>query len=221
MYIVINGGGKVGSFLGLTLAGKGHDVAIIEKRSAVLDKLVEELPTKVLLIDGDGCDVKCQEDAGVGKAEVFVAVTGEDEANLVSCQLAKVSFNVGRTVARVNSPKNEHIFTAMGIEAISSTTVISRLIEEEMSAGEVFTLHILRKGRLALVEIALPEGRGGFSSKKVSELQLPENTVLVAVIRGEQIVVTRGNTVLGAGDRVIAVTPVEQEKALRRLLTEG
>ncbi len=220
MYIVINGGGKVGSFLALTLSGKGHDVAIIEKRSAVLNKLVEELPSKVLLIDGDGCDVKCQEDAGVGKAQVFVAVTGEDDANLVSCQLAKVCFNVGRTVARVNSPKNEHIFTAMGVEAISGTTVISRLIEEEMSAGEVFTLQILRKGRLALVEIALPEG-DGVRSKKVLELQLPRDTVLVAVIRGEQIVVTRGNTVLEAGDHVIAVTPIEQEKSLRRLLTEG
>ncbi len=158
MYIVINGGGKVGSYLGRALADKGHHVAIIEKRAEVLNKLTEELPTDVLLIEGDGCDVKFQEDAGVGHAEVFVAVTGEDEDNLVSCQLAKVRFNVGRTVARVNSPKNEHIFNALGIEAISATTVISRLIEEEMSAGEVSTLHILKKGRLALVEITTSGG---------------------------------------------------------------
>lgn len=218
MYIVINGGGKVGSYLGRALADKGHHVAIIEKRTEVLDKLAEELPSDVLLIEGDGCDVKFQEDAGVGHAGVFVAVTGEDEANLVSCQLAKIRFNVGRTVARVNSPKNEHIFNALGIEAISSTTVIGRLIEEEMSAGEVSTLHVLKKGRLALVEMTLPEADCRVCNKKVAELELPANTVLVAVIQGDKVVVPRGNTVMAAGDRVIAATPIEQEEELRRLL---
>lgn len=218
MYIVINGGGKVGSYLGRTLADKGHHVAIIEKRAAVLNKLTEELPTDVLLIEGDGCDVKFQEDAGVGHAAVFVSVTGEDEDNLVSCQLAKVRFNVARTVARVNSPKNEHIFHALGIEAISGTTVIGRLIEEEMSAGEVSTLHVLKKGRLALVEMTLPEEHCQVCSKRVAELELPGDTVLVAVLRGEKVIVPRGNTVIEAGDRVIAVTPLEQEDALRRLL---
>ena len=219
MYIVINGGGKVGSYLGRTLTGKGHTVAVIEKRPEILEKLAEELPTKVLLIEGDGCDVKFQEDAGVGHADVFVAVTGDDEDNLVSCQLAKGRFSVKRTVARVNSPKNEHIFNALGIEAISATTVISRLIEEEMTAGEVFTLHILKKGRLALVEITLPEDRCVACNRKIAELELPENTVLVSLIRGDKVIVPRGNTVMETGDRVIAVTSIEQEEHLRRLLT--
>lgn len=218
MYIVINGGGKVGSYLGQTLAGEGHHVAVIEKRSEVVNKLAEEMPTDVLLIEGDGCDVKAQEDAGVGHAAVFVAVTGEDEDNLVSCQLAKVRFSVERTVARVNSPKNEHIFNALGIEAISATTVIGRLIEQEMTAGELFTVHVLKKGRLALVEMTLPEEHCQVCDKRVSELDLPGNTVLVAVIQGEKVVVPKGDTVMAAGDRVIAVTPVEQEEALRRLL---
>jgi len=218
MYIVINGGGKVGSYLGRALADKGHHVAIIEKREEVVNNLIEELPTDVLLIEGDGCDVKFQEDAGVGHAEVFVAVTGEDEDNLVSCQLAKVRFNVARTVARVNIPKNEHIFNALGIEAISATTVISRLIEEEMSAGEVSTFHVLKKGRLALVEMILPKEHCKVCNRQVSELELPGNTVLVAVIQGEKVIVPRGNTVMEAGDRVIAVTPIDQKDELRRLL---
>ena len=218
MYIVINGGGKVGSYLGSTLTNKGHSVAVIEERPEILEKLTEELPTKVLLIEGDGCDVKFQEDAGVGHADVFVAVTGEDEDNLVSCQLAKGRFNVKRAVARVNSPKNEHIFNALGIEAISATTVISRLIEEEITAGEAFALHVLKKGRLALADITLPEERCVVSNKKVSELQLPENTVLVSVIRGDKVIVPRGYTVMEPGDRVIAVTSLEQEEDLRRLL---
>jgi trk system potassium uptake protein len=219
MYIVINGGGKVGSFLGRNLIEKGHHVAVIERRAEVLDKLAEEMPPDVLLIEGDGCDVRSQEDAGVGHAEVFVAVTGEDEDNLVSCQLAKVRFKVGRTVARVNSPKNEHIFTALGIEAISATTVIGRLIENEMSAGEAFTVHALKKGRLALVEMILPEEHCAVCHKRVSELELPRDTVLVALIQGEKVVVPKGDTVMTPGDRVIAVTSIEQEEELRRLLT--
>ena len=218
MYVVINGGGKVGSYLGRTLVHKGHGVAVIEKRAQVLEKLSAELPTKVLLIEGDGCDTKFQEDAGVGHADVFVAVTGEDEDNLVSCQLAKVRFNVKRALARVNSPKNEHLFNALGIEAISATTVISRLIEEEMSVGEVFTLQILKKGRLALVELNVGEDHGTVCNKKLSELKLPGDTVLVAVIRGDKVIVPKGSTVIETGDRLFAVTSIEQERELRRLL---
>jgi trk system potassium uptake protein TrkA len=219
MYIVINGGGEVGSYLGRTLTAKGHAVAVIEKRLEVIEKLGEELPPTVLLIEGNGCDVKFQEDAGVGHADVFVAVTGEDEDNLVACQLAKIRFNVKRTLARVNSPKNEHIFNALRIETISATTVISNLIEKEMTTGEVLTLHILKKGHLALVEIPLSEDHCAVAHKMLSELELPRNTVFVTVIRGDHIIVPRGNTVMEIGDRVIAVTPIEQEQALRHLLT--
>src|SRR4030042_7091923 len=124
MYVLISGGGKVGSYLAHNLLKKGHGVAVIEKRCGVVEKLAEELPTKVLLIEGDGCDVKYQEDAGVGHADIFAAVTGNDDDNLVSCQLARARFGVKRTVARINSPRNEHIFHALGLEGISSTTII-------------------------------------------------------------------------------------------------
>ena len=216
MYIVINGGGKVGAYLARTLNEKGHHLAVIEKRPEIVEKMAEDLPTSILLIEGDGGSMQFQEDAGVAHADVFVAVTGEDEENLLSCQLAKARFNVKRTVARVNNPKNEHIFRVLGIEAISSTTVIGRLIEEEMTAGEMFTLHVLEKGRLAFVEITLPGN--GVSKRRISELSLPGNTVLVSLIRGEEVVVPRGDTVLEKGDRVIAVTPIDQEEVLRRLL---
>lgn len=218
MYIVINGGGKVGSYLARTLSDKGHDVAMIERRPQVLGRLGEELPTKVLLIEGDGCDVRYQEEAGVGHADVFAAVTGDDDDNLVSCQLAKVRFDVDRTVARVNSPKNEHIFHALGIEAISSTTVISRLIEEEATIGDIITLYTLKKGQLALVEIDLPSDRCVVCNKKVAELKLPPSTVLVAVMRGDEVIVPKGDTVMDAGDRVIAVTALEHEQELKRIL---
>lgn len=219
MFIVINGGGKVGSYLGRTLAEEGHDVAVIEQEPAILGKLTNELPSRVLLIEGDGCNLKAQEDAGVEHADVFVAVTGDDEDNLVSCQLARARFEVKRVVARVNSPKNEPIFEALGILAVSATTVIGRLIEERTTAGEVLTVHVLSKGGFSLVEIVLPPESGAETRRPVAELRLPERTVLVAVVRGDEVIVPRGNTVMQPADRVIAMTPVAHEKELRRVLT--
>lgn len=133
MFVVISGGGKVGSFLAMQLPRKGHDVVVIEKNPEVCQRISSETPA--LVIKGDACDYRCQEEANVGRADVFAAVTGEDDDNLVACQLAKVHFNVPRTVVRVNNPKNERIFNLLGIDAISSTTVIARLIEEETDVG--------------------------------------------------------------------------------------
>jgi trk system potassium uptake protein len=218
MYVVINGGGKVGSYLGHTLVSKGHSVAVIERRPQVLEKLAQELPTEVLLIEGDGCEVRFQEDAGVEHADVFAAVTGNDDDNLVSCQLAKLRFRVNRAVARINSPKNERIFHALGIEGVSSTIAISRQIEEEMTFGEISTLYTLHQGRLTLVKMDIPQEQCAMCSKKVAELGLPADTVLVTVIRGENVIVPKGDTVMEPGDRLIAVTTFEHKEDLRRLL---
>lgn len=219
MFIVINGGGKVASYLARTLVANGNDVALIEKRVEVVEKLVAELPSNVLVIHGDGCDAVFQDDAGVGRADVFVASTGDDDDNLVSCQLAKVAFGVPRAIARVNNPKNEHIFNALGIEAISSTTIISRMIEEEATVGDIRTLISLRKGNMAIVEIELPTDRCVVCNKKVAELPLPVDCVLVALIRGEDVITVHGDTELLPGDVVIAFTAVEHERALKKALT--
>lgn len=220
MYIVINGGGKVGSYLARAMTDAGHDVALIEKRAEIVEKLVGELPSQTLIIHGDGCDASFQDDAGVGRAEVFVATTGDDDDNLVACQLAKVAFGMPRAIARVNNPKNEHIFNALGIEAISSTTIISRMIEEEATVGDIRTLIALRKGNMAIVEIELPTDRCVVCNKAVAELDLPGDCILVALVRGDDEVVTvHGDTLLQPGDQVIAFTAVEHEKKLKRALT--
>ncbi len=219
MLIVVNGGGKVASYLAKTMVTNGHDVALIEKRAEIVEKLLYELPKQVLVIHGDGCDATYQEDAGVGRADVFVASTGDDDDNLVACQLARVAFGVPRAIARVNNPKNEHIFNALGIEAISSTTIISRMIEEEALVGDLRTLISLRKGNMAIVEIELPTDRCVVCNKKVAELPLPVDCVLVALIRGENVVTVHGDTELLPGDVVIAFTAVEHEKALKKALT--
>jgi trk system potassium uptake protein TrkA len=218
MFVAINGGGEVGSFLARTLHGKGHTVTVIDKRSEIMHKLAEEVSPEILLVEGDGCDVRVLEDAGVDRADVFASVTPNDEDNLVSCQLAKLNFGVRRVVARVSSPRNEGAFHALGIEAISSSLVIGRLIEEQLTVGDIIRLYTLQKGRLGIVEVEVPEGSPAADGRAVARLGLPDDVVLVCLTRGEQVLIPRGRTTLQAGDRVMAVTPAGHEAALARLL---
>ena len=218
MFVAINGGGEVGSFLARTLLGKGHAVSVIDKRSEVMRKLAEEVPTDILLVEGDGCDVRALKDAGVDRADVFASVTPHDEENLVSCQLARLHFGVRRVVARVSSPRNEGTFHALGIEAISSTTVISQLIEEQLTVGDIIRLYTLQKGQLGLVEVEVPQGAFAADGRTVAELGLPDDIVLVSVTRGDRLLIPRGRTSLEAGDRVMAVTQLGREAQLARLL---
>ena len=143
------GGGKVGAFLAEALDTKGHRVAVIERSKELCERLAAS--TNAVVIHGDGCDLRYQEEAEVGDSDVFAAVTGDDDDNLVACQLAKTYFQVPRTVARVNNPKNERIFNKLGVDAISSTTVIAELIEERTTVGDIITLHTLKKIKLAFV----------------------------------------------------------------------
>lgn len=219
MYVVINGGGKVASYLARQLLENGHAVAVIEKREEIAHKLLSELPGDPLIIHGDGCDSIFQEDAGVSRADVFVAATGDDDDNLVACQLAKIAFGVPRAVARVNNPKNESIFHALGLEAISSTTIISRLIEEEATVGDIRTLMTLRKGNMAIVEIELPTDRCVVCNKQVQELNLPVDCVIVALVRGDDTIPVHGDTEMQPGDVVIAFTNISHERALKKALT--
>ncbi len=206
----------VGSFLARTLSGK-HAVVVIEKSADRCERLAGE--SSAMIICGDACDYRYQQDAQVDKADVFAAVTGDDDDNLVACQLARISFDVPRTVARVNNPKNERIFNVMGINAVSSTTVISHLIEEETTVGEILTLHVLKHGQLALVEVDIPDKKCSSCGRRVSELGLPEGCVLVSIVRGDEVIVPSGEDIIQAGDSIIAVTDVEYEHELKRVLT--
>lgn len=214
--MVIVGGGKVGSFLAEALENKGHRVTVIERNRELCERLA--MRTEATVIQGDGCDLRFQEEAEVGKADVFAAVTGDDDDNLVACQLARTHFQVPRAVARVNNPKNERIFNKLGIDAISSTTVIAQLIEERTTVGDIITLHTLKKGRLAVVELDLPDDRCRSCEVPLRDLGLPRGCVLVSVIRGDEVIIPQGSSVLQPGDTVIAVTEPEKESELKRIL---
>jgi len=216
IYIVISGGGKVGSFLAKKLLDKGHAVAVIEKDVGICESISTSM--NALVINGDACDLRYQEEAHVERADVFAAVTGDDDDNLVACQLAKVSFDIPRAVARVNNPKNERIFNLMGIDAISSTTIIGELVERETTIGDIMTLYTLQKGKLAIVELDIPEEGSRACGVPIKDLGLPKGCVLVSIIRGEEAIVPHGGDTLEPCDSVIAITSVEQEDKLKDIL---
>ncbi len=219
MQIVISGGGMVGSFLAGEMSEKGHTVVVIERDPERCEVLAGQ--TRALVIQGDGCDYRIQEEAHVDRADVFAAVTGEDDDNLVACQLARISFDVPRVVARVNNPKNERIFNLMGVEAISSTTIIGHLMEKQSTVGEIITLQVLRKGDFAIVEVDIPECGSGACGTRIGDMHLPREVILVTIIRGDESILPRGETVLEPGDSVIAITSVDKEDKLKQILTGG
>jgi trk system potassium uptake protein TrkA len=225
MYVVINGGGKIGEYLATKLLGNRHEVAIIEQSDKRLDQLALVLPGHALMIHGDGCDSVYQADAGTGEADIFVATTGSDDVNLVSCEIASLVFGVPRTIARVNNPKNERIFRRIGIEAVSSTTVITRLIESEATEGAVHAIMSLTQGDLVLTEVTIPrrgavggEANDEQEGRRVADISLPEGSLLVAVGRGESLEIVNGSTILHPGDAVISVSKEGLESAVRDAL---
>ena len=214
MYIVVNGGGKVGSHLATELIHSGHDVVVLDRRDLVVERLTMELPREALIIRGDGCDDSVQRKAGVDRADLFASVTAVDSDNLVACRIASVAFSVHRIVSRVNNPKNEHIFRELGIEAISATSIIASLICEELDIEDIHTLASLRRGNLAIVEIPLPD-RESIAGKTAEELSLPKDAVPVAFLRDDEVIPVHASTEARPGDVVIAFTRVAQSRVIR------
>src|SRR3972149_35722 len=212
MYIVIIGAGKVGYFLAKRLCQSKHSVSIVEKDKSTCEEIAKEL--KVLVIKGDGCDPQILEQAGAARADVVAAVTGDDEDNLIICQLAKELFRVQRTVGRVNNPQNEQTFSELGVDIpMNSTEIIAKIIEEEVSFSDFVSLLSFKRGKLAIVRVDLPE-ESPVIDKQVMDIQWPENSVLLSIVRQNDVIVPKGNTILKAGDDVIALTMVGNESQL-------
>ncbi|MBM3245145.1 MAG: TrkA family potassium uptake protein [Candidatus Omnitrophica bacterium] len=216
MYIIIVGAGKVGFFLAKRLSDGKNTLAIVEKDRLICEEIAKQL--EALVINGDGCDPHILEEAGISRADVLASVTGEDEDNLIICQMAKEKFSVGRTVARVNNPDNEHTFFELGIDVpIDSTKIIAKIIEEEVSFSDFVNLMSFKRGKLSIVRVDLPHD-SPVIDKQVHEIELPKDSVLVSIVRGEEVIVPKGNTELRAGDDIIALTLVGNEPQLLNLL---
>jgi trk system potassium uptake protein TrkA len=212
VYVVIAGGGRIGRYIARDLNDKGHEVTVIERIADRCEELVAE--TDVLVIEGDACDVQYLEQAHTDRADAFVSTTHEDDDNLVACQLARIEFGVKRSISRVNSPKNVEIFEALGIEAVSSTRLISELLENEFSVGELIHLTSLKGGRVGLVELRVPDGPGAPPARAVQDIELPLEAILVVVFRGEETIIPHGDTIIQPGDEVVALTSPDLERRL-------
>jgi trk system potassium uptake protein TrkA len=215
---VVVGGGKVGYYLIKTLLESGHSVSAIETDPGVAQRLAEDFG--ILVINRDGADSGALADAGCDMADVVAAVTGKDEENLIVCQVAKRYFNPKKVIARVNNPKNQRVFSELGVDAtVSSTAHIARLIEREVVLDRVRPLLTFERSDLVLVEVDLDETSNAVNTK-VRDLarELPADCVLVAVIRQDRPIFPRGDTMLRAGDIVMAFTSTEVENALREAL---
>jgi trk system potassium uptake protein TrkA len=218
MYVIIVGGGNTGSYLAKLLLSAGHTVKVIEERPALLDKLPSEIPAEAI-IPGDGSSPITLEQAEVSKANVLAAVTGSDETNLVVTSLARFEFNVPRVIARVNNPKNAWLFTPeMGVDvALNQADILARLVAEEMSLGDMMTLLKLRKGEFSIIEEKV-HPLAAAAHKPLRELKIPNECVVVAIMRKNQLLIPHGDTILEPVDEVIALVHASEVSQLAALL---
>lgn len=217
MYIIVVGGGKIGFYLTTALLNEGHEVLVLEKDPRRCDFICEQLGSVV--VRGDGCEARTLAEVGTERADMFIAVTDEDEDNLVACQVAKHKFKVPRTIARINNPKNEKLFKELGIDVtVSSTNIILEHIEEEVPTHPLVHLLTLKGGGLEIVEVKVPENSPAVG-KRMRELSVPPDSVICLVIGRWGAQVPTGDTIMEAEARVVAVTRPEAEGALRAALT--
>jgi trk system potassium uptake protein len=218
MYVIIIGGGRIGYYLTKTLLTEGHEVLIIEKEAAVCETLNNEFGS--VCVQGDGCETATLMKAGTERADMFIAVTGEDPDNLVACQVAKHKFNVPRTIARIRNPQNEVLFKKLGIDVtISGTNVILEYIQEVVPTHPLMHLLAIEDSGEEIVEIRIPR-----EAKTIGELlrniTIPEESALALVIsRGNKNRIPTKNTIIRENDRFIAITTHTNEEALRKALT--
>ncbi len=217
MYIIVVGGGKVGFYLARELVNEGHELLVIEQDKVKCERIADELGDITLC--GDGCEAAVLENAGTNRADMFIAVTGGDEDNLVSCQVARKKFNVPHTVARLNNPKNELIFKKLGIDTtVSATQAILSHIEQELPTRHLIPLMTLRGSGLEIVE-ALLIGDSPAVGKRLRELELPQRALISLIVNSNGVAnVPNRETMLNAGDQLLAVTPLETEDELRGIL---
>ena len=218
MKVVVTGGGAVGRHLAADLAARGHQVILIEQHKPTVEDLRGELEGVTVEL-GDACEPWVLERADLSSTDVVVAATGDDEDNLVTALLAKQEFAVPRVLARVNHPKNEWLFTEQwGVDqAVSPPHILTAMVEEAVTTGDLVRLLKLEGGRISIVELKLAEDSPA-AGRPLYELRLPTDAVLVAVLREGHVLIPQPETVLAADDELVALAEPDSEPALRAAL---
>lgn len=219
MYVLIIGGGRTGTKLAQMLLQQGHDISVIENRPEVLARMHREIPTEAIY-QGTAIDQSVLENAGIRQSHVLAACSTSDADNLIVCYLARHHYQVPRTIARVNDPHNAWLFDQKFYVdvALNHSEVMARLIEEEMSLGDMMTLLKLRRGEYSLVEEKIPVGAAAVG-KSIKDLPLPENCIIATIIRQGKVLLPRGNTILEINDEVLAITDRSGAEQLSNLLS--
>jgi trk/ktr system potassium uptake protein len=215
MKVVVTGGGAIGRHLAVDLVERGHHVTLVEQDRDVVENLRAFAPG-VELVAGDACEPWVLEAADLSSAEVVVAATGDDEDNLVTSLLSKQEFAVPRVLARVNHPRNEWLFTEQwGVDAaVSPPHILTAMVEEAVTVGDLVRLIRLEGGRVSIVEMTLPD-RAPAVGRPIYELRLPPDSAVVAILRDGHVVIPQPETVFSAGDEVVAISVATAESALR------
>jgi len=217
MKVAIAGAGNVGTFIASDLKAAGHEVLLLEKNRDLVARMRPSIDVEWFI--ADACEVNSLHEAGLADVDVMVAATGDDEDNLVISLLAKQEFAVPRVVARVNHPKNEWLFNeTWGVDvSVSTPHLLTALIEEAVSVGSLVRLLEFEGGEAQLIEVTLADDSPA-RDRPLSELGVPRDATIVAVVRGGHVVVPRGDTVLQAGDEVLALTTPGSEEAVKAIL---
>jgi trk system potassium uptake protein TrkA len=216
VYAIIVGGGKIGYFLARSLINRNYEVLLMEKDSASFHRLFADLGDVVM--QGDGCEPITLQMAGVERANLVVAATGDDADNLVICQMAQHCFKRRRVIARVNNPENESIFEKLGIsERVNSTGAILNIIRQKMQRPAVVLMGMLESSDIEVVEIILEEN-SPLVEASLRDLQLPHETLIISVLRGGKALIPHADFIFAVDDVVVALIPSKWESTLREFL---
>lgn len=216
MIVLVIGGGKLAYFLSRAFIERGARVTIVNRTLEECESLAKKLTATV--VHGDGSDPQILEEAGAASANALFAITPNDEDNLVICQLADMHFRVKRRVALVNDPDNEDIFLKLGVEAISTTRILSTLIEEKAGFESITNVLPFGEGKIIITEMIISK-ESHIIGKALRDLSLPENSLIAGIMHGQAPVVPRGNTVLHSGDKIIIMTLPENHGQVLKILT--
>jgi trk system potassium uptake protein TrkA len=215
-YVIVVGGGKVGYYLSRMLLARGHEVTVIEADPDIFALVSNQLDCPV--IHGDGSSISMLDKAGANRCNVFVAVTNHDHDNLIACQAAKFHYGIPKTIARVKNPKNEAVLQRLGVDVtVSSTAIISQVIESELPATRIRTLLSLKTGDLEILEYSL-DSNSPVVGRQLKDITFPQNSSVVTILRKGEPIIPRGDTTLGDHDVVLALAHPSSEEDLRRLL---
>lgn len=215
MRVVIIGGGNLGYYLTKNMLDRDYEVNLVERNKTRCMELANKLDAEVIY--GDGTEMEVLTRAGVGRADCVICVTGKDQDNLVACQIAKKKFKVKIVIARANNPRNLEALRRLGADnAMSTTEIITRMIEQEVDSAGMHLLASLNRGKAVISAITLPE-QSHLDGRALKNIPMPPSSLIVSIVRREHLIIPQGDTIIHSGDEIVAVCENGYQRDLIKL----